>query len=649
MLRGGQVSARGHTGRPVGSSGVAPFRQHAASPRRVAVRVASPEAPATTSKTSTSDAVTSNANATPPDSVSTGQPVTAALIEDHRTLYSSLLHEYAYWVDPAWVEGTIPPELYGTYFRNGPALQVNNPRYKRHLFDGDGMVLSLGFREGGAFFRNRYVRTEGFVKEQDAGRPLYRNSFTRGSADGSPWFNPFDLAFKNVANTGVIRWADKLFALWEAGLPYALDPSSLETRGESRLGGALEGQTTFGGHYRVTPAEAEPEGRPRWVGFSTSTSFGGTALRFFEFGEGGELLHTTTHPLKGVSLAFVHDMLVTEHYYVAVMGPVEFDPATFLGRYIFSQASIAECLRYNPSKPTQVILIPRPGRPSGKVLQPRVLLTDPCFTFHHANAYELERPAPSPPSSSPSPPAPPSDEPLVVLDTVAWDSISFDTNQYTYDTKFYTGGPRTHLVRLLCDPASGSVARTRLLRRTLEFPCVDPRVASRPHRHVWAGCDVVDHPLHWGPLQGLARFDLPLASAEGAVQPPGAGGAAAKAAQAEAEARVVSSGAAEGVKADIWYAGPRRFPGEPMFVPRPGSAREGEGWLLAAVHNAESQCGEVVILDALDLARGPLATIRLPHRLPAGLHGSWDGAYWGPEPGDAAVPRWQELGSIKAL
>ncbi len=51
---------------------------------------------------------------------------------------------------------------------------------------------------------------------QAAGRPLYRNSFTRGSYDGStPWFNPFDLSFKNVANTGVLAWAGQLYALWE--------------------------------------------------------------------------------------------------------------------------------------------------------------------------------------------------------------------------------------------------------------------------------------------------------------------------------------------------------------------------------------------------------------------------------------------------
>lgn len=53
------------------------------------------------------------------------------------------------------------------------------------------------------------------LSSQAAGRPLYRNAFTRGSADGSPLFNPLDLSFKNVANTGVLYWAGRLWALWE--------------------------------------------------------------------------------------------------------------------------------------------------------------------------------------------------------------------------------------------------------------------------------------------------------------------------------------------------------------------------------------------------------------------------------------------------
>lgn len=37
--------------------------------------------------------------------------------------------------------------------------------------------------------------------------------------DESPFFNPFDLNFKNLANTCVLHWGDKLYALWEVCHP----------------------------------------------------------------------------------------------------------------------------------------------------------------------------------------------------------------------------------------------------------------------------------------------------------------------------------------------------------------------------------------------------------------------------------------------
>jgi hypothetical protein len=44
---------------------------------------------------------------------------------------------------------------------------------------------------------------------------VHRTAFTRGAADGSLLFNPFDMQLKNVANTGVLHWGGKLLALYE--------------------------------------------------------------------------------------------------------------------------------------------------------------------------------------------------------------------------------------------------------------------------------------------------------------------------------------------------------------------------------------------------------------------------------------------------
>ncbi len=141
-----------------------------------------------------------------------------------------------------------------------------------------------------------------------------------------------------------------------------MDPTSLDTLGESTLGGQLAA-SSLTAHYRVT---TEPDGSRRWVSFSMDTGFGGTSAIFYEFDEQGRKVHETKQGLEGVSLALVHDMLVSEHYYVLIMGPVEFSPKKFATEYLFSRCSIAECLEYNPGGRTRVVLVPRPGRDSGR-------------------------------------------------------------------------------------------------------------------------------------------------------------------------------------------------------------------------------------------------------------------------------------------
>ncbi|OEV06679.1 carotenoid oxygenase family protein, partial [Streptomyces nanshensis] len=67
------------------------------------------------------------------------------------------------------VEGELPPELDGVYLRNGP-----NPRFTpigSYLYpiDGDGMLHSVRLSEGGARYRNRFVRTPALRAEEAAG------------------------------------------------------------------------------------------------------------------------------------------------------------------------------------------------------------------------------------------------------------------------------------------------------------------------------------------------------------------------------------------------------------------------------------------------------------------------------------------------
>ncbi|MEU8899872.1 carotenoid oxygenase family protein [Nocardia sp. NPDC048505] len=67
--------------------------------------------------------------------------------------------------------------------------------------------------------------------------------------------------------------------------------------------------------------------------------------------------------------------------------------------------------------------------------------------------------------------------------------------------------------------------------------------------------------------------------------------------------------------------GAGRIPGEAVFVPAAGATAEDDGYLLTLV--GDDSGSELLILDARDLGAEPVAAVRLPRRVPGGIHGSW--------------------------
>ncbi|KWT58831.1 9-cis-epoxycarotenoid dioxygenase [Streptomyces albus subsp. albus] len=68
--------------------------------------------------------------------------------------------------------------------------------------------------------------------------------------------------------------------------------------------------------------------------------------------------------------------------------------------------------------------------------------------------------------------------------------------------------------------------------------------------------------------------------------------------------------------------GPGRVPDEASFAPA-DDRPDGPGWLLSYVYNAATDTSDLVILDAEDISKDPVATVHLPRRVPHGFHGNW--------------------------
>ena len=56
-------------------------------------------------------------------------------------------------------------------------------------------------------------------------------------------------------------------------------------------------------------------------------------------------------------------------------------------------------------------------------------------------------------------------------------------------------------------------------------------------------------------------------------------------------------------------------------MPRPGSRRADEGWLLWTLLDYEHGRSGLALLDAEHVEDGPLATAWVPYTLPLGFHG----------------------------
>jgi carotenoid cleavage dioxygenase-like enzyme len=72
-----------------------------------------------------------------------------------------------------------------------------------------------------------------------------------------------------------------------------------------------------------------------------------------------------------------------------------------------------------------------------------------------------------------------------------------------------------------------------------------------------------------------------------------------------------------------WTTGPHGHVGESVFAPDPAGTAEDDGWLLNITYDDQLDTSDLVVLDARDVAAGPIATVHLPRRVPFGFHANW--------------------------
>jgi len=255
------------------------------------------------------------------------------------------------------VIGKLPEDLNGLYVRNGPNA-FYAPDWRYHAYDGDGMLHAVCFSRGRATYRNRWIGTRALNEERAAGHSLWK-----GLKEPMRRDRP-DEPLKNTANTDIKYHAGRLLAMWyRSGVPYALDPMTLETIGPETYGGAFE---------RIS-AHSRPD---QHTGELMFFDYGLTApyMQYGVVGPDRKLKHRIEIPLPGPRLP--HDMAITEHYSILHDFPLLPDPeALKAGRYK---------VRFHPEQPSRFAVVPR----HGSVPDIRWFEAKPGYMLHVVNAWE---------------------------------------------------------------------------------------------------------------------------------------------------------------------------------------------------------------------------------------------------------------------
>ncbi|KAF6809134.1 carotenoid oxygenase [Colletotrichum sojae] len=570
---------------------------------------------------------------------------------------------------PCSHQGTIPPDLAGgQYVRNGGnPLTNDDPTRSAHWFDGDGMLSGVLFRRVGEKqsgiqpeFVNQYLLTDVycFAKgSKSLSRPVLPSIATLVSPTASAFriiFEVFRTLFFvllsrlpwmgrpikkiSVANTNVLFHNGRALATCESGPPLRFALPSLETIGWFN-GRAAENepgtsrQSGFGGDGIMSFMTEWTTGHPRVDPVTKELiTFHSTFVRPF-------VRYSVVPPAASKSVScrpamfdaavpgvaapkMMHDFGVSRHHTVILDLPLSLDPMNLI-RGVPS-------LSYDSAGKSRFGVFPRHSPHAIQWFE-----TNPCTIFHTANCWD-----------SLSSTAEGNGHHLSVnLLACRLTSASLVFSAGNLPTPEVKPVPpeyaeeeqcRLYYYKFPLSDIAGVQFNIRhqwaLSAISLEFPTVAPAYAMQEARYVY-GCTTgeASYTVALGKaakIDHLAKFDVRTLIDRGVASPP-------QPIKGCVDTRNVYQVLASQDPEDPiklfkmpkgWYAQ------EPRFVPRSSPQNEDDGWLLTYVFD-ESQLddagicrpdavSELWIIDAKDM-KEVVARVKLPQRVPYGLHGTW--------------------------
>ena len=361
--------------------------------------------------------------------------------------------EHSYWIEE--FDGTIPTDLEGTFFRNGPGRQRIGETKYGHWFDGDGMLCAFTFSDGKAHFKNAYVRTPKYIAETEAQDIKYRGFGTQ--VPGGFTKNMGQMP-ANPANTNTIYHGGKLFALNEGGHPWELEPSDLSTVGEYSYEGNLARGQVFSAHGRVHPKTGD------YINFGAGASGFGLkgpkpCLNIYRINPEGTMVKKGQVPLE--NFPFCHDFVITEHYAIFFIGSIVFNG---MGGVMLGTKTISDVVEYDESIDMQIVVVDLDTLETVKTFT-----TGDGAIVHFGNAYERGN--------------------EIVVDGCYQNGFEANAtlvDVFAPESKFNGGWFNRYVLNM----ETGSVTCDRLSDTECEFPTFNTSYVGKPNTATYTACSV---------------------------------------------------------------------------------------------------------------------------------------------------------------
>jgi Lignostilbene-alpha,beta-dioxygenase and related enzymes len=342
------------------------------------------------------------------------------------------------------IEGRIPTFIRGTYYLNGPArFELAGLPY-RHWLDGDGMVCALRFEEGRVSFTNRFVRSRKFIAEEKAGNAIFRTFGTAFAGD----LLKRNIMLESPVNVSVYPYGNSLLAFGEQGLPYELDPLTLETRGEFNFGGALNDVSPFSAHPKFDRETGEM--------FNFGVAFSPTEplLNLYSFDAQGALCYRRRLQLEYP--CSLHDFGLSQSYAIFYLSPYLLNMRSL----VLEGRTLMESLEWEPERGSRLLVV---SRKTGTPVASVSIGSRHCL--HFINCFETNN--------------------LLNVDVLELERPIYDQYQTIPDlfTDICEGQP----VRYILNCAAGKLCERRALgyRLAPDFPSLDMRQVARPYQDFW--------------------------------------------------------------------------------------------------------------------------------------------------------------------